>query len=254
MHTTSKKAWLALLAAVLLAAPAFAQATQAGGTDAQILQDVQKQLGKKQWSNVTATVDDRIVTLSGTVGLYNDKVNAEKKASRVKNVSDVVNNIQVAGDNISDDELFAKLADRLRYDRIDLGIMFNNFDLDVKNGVVTISGNARSPADAASAVAIVQNTAGVKDVIDNIEVAPPSIMDDRLRVAIARAIYRDPVLQKYALDPQAPIRIIVQNGHVTLDGMVLNAMDKQVAGIRANGVAGVFSVKNNLMVANQKPR
>ena len=72
--------------------------------------------------------------------------------------------------------------------------------------------------------------------------------DDRIRRAVYRAIYGYPALQKYALGVQQPIRIIVKNGNVTLEGVVDNDADKNIANIRANGVSGVFSVKNNLQV------
>jgi osmotically-inducible protein OsmY len=90
---------------------------------------------------------------------------------------------------------------------------------------------------------------GVKDVIDNIKLEPVSQFDDGLRLRTARAIYGDTVLSKYAIDPAQPIRIIVANGHVTLYGTVDSAMDKQVAGLRANQLPGVFSVDNRLIVS-----
>jgi len=91
----------------------------------------------------------------------------------------------------------------------------------------------------------------VKDVVDNIEVAPVSPMDDRIRLAEARAIYGFPQLNKYAIDPAKPIRITVVNGNVTLSGVVDTQADKDVANIRANGVPGVFKVVNNLEVVGE---
>jgi osmotically-inducible protein OsmY len=91
----------------------------------------------------------------------------------------------------------------------------------------------------------------VKDVIDEISVDPVSPMDDRIRLAVYRAVYGFSSLNKYAIDPAQPIRISVQNGHVTLFGTVLNKADKEAAGLRANGVPGVFSVTNNLQIAGQ---
>jgi hyperosmotically inducible periplasmic protein len=85
-------------------------------------------------------------------------------------------------------------------------------------------------------------------VIDNISIAPVSIFDDGVRLRALQAIYRDPVLSKYAMDPAHPIRIIVTNGHVTLYGSVDNAMDKNIAGIRANQIFGAFTVNNKLVV------
>ena len=89
---------------------------------------------------------------------------------------------------------------------------------------------------------------GVKDVVDNIKVSPVSGFDDRIRISALRAIYRDPVLGRYASDPAKPIRIVVDNGKLSLYGTVATAMDKQIAGMRANQVFGVFSVQNNLEV------
>jgi hyperosmotically inducible periplasmic protein len=78
-----------------------------------------------------------------------------------------------------------------------------------------------------------------------------SIFDDQIRMSALRAIYRDPVLNRYAIDPALPIRIVVDNGKLTLYGTVMNSMDKQIAGIRAGQVFGVLQVQNNLEVAKQ---
>jgi hyperosmotically inducible periplasmic protein len=106
------------------------------------------------------------------------------------------------------------------------------------------------PVAADSAVSLASHFPGVQDVIDNIQVDPLSPMDNQTRLAVYRAIYGYPSLNKYAIDPAQPIRITVVNGNVTLNGVVLNKADKDVAGIRANGVPGVFKVTNNLQVAN----
>jgi len=122
----------------------------------------------------------------------------------------------------------------------------------VQNGVVTLGGVAYGPTDKDSALSLVANYPGVKDVVDSIEVAPTSPMDDRIRVATARAVYGAPQLNKYAIDPAKPIRITVINGNVTLSGVVDNQTDKDVANIKANGVSGVFKVTNNLQVAGSQ--
>jgi hypothetical protein len=90
----------------------------------------------------------------------------------------------------------------------------------------------------------------VQDVVNNIQVDPLSPMDDRSRLQVYRAIYGYPSLNKYALNPAQPIRITVVNGNVTLNGVVDSQADKNVAGIRANSVPGIFKVVNNLQVAN----
>jgi hyperosmotically inducible periplasmic protein len=132
--------------------------------------------------------------------------------------------------------------------RVGYDITFDYFALNVKDGVVTVEGQDRTGVGRDEALADIQNTPGVKDVIANISLEPVSLFDDGLRLRAARAIYSDSVLSKYAIDPARPIRIIVDNGHVTLYGSVDNTMDKNVAGIRANQLFGAFSVENKLVV------
>jgi osmotically-inducible protein OsmY len=88
----------------------------------------------------------------------------------------------------------------------------------------------------------------VKDVVNDIKVASASIFDDQIRIRAAKAIYRDSVLSRYAIDPAFPIRIVVDNGKLSLYGTVATQMEKNVAGIRANQIFGAFSVQNNLQV------
>ena len=159
---------------------------------------------KEKFRGVSASADDGIVTLSGTVELFIDKQNAEKRVRKVKNVDSVRNHIQIAGKKVTDAELRETLANKLRYDRVGYRIVFNNLMVDVENGAVTIGGKVRDYPDRNSAIAIVETTPGVKDVTDEIDVAPVSNFDDELRVRLARAIYGHSGLQKYALDLQAP--------------------------------------------------
>jgi len=125
---------------------------------------------------------------------------------------------------------------------------FDYFALGVKDGVVTVEGADRTGVGRDEALADIYNQPGVKDVVENISLEPVSPFDDGIRLRTARAIYRDSVLSKYAIDPAHPIRIIVVNGHVTLYGAVDSAMDKTIAGLRANQVFGAFSVDNKLVV------
>ncbi|CAN5644493.1 hypothetical protein BH10ACI4_BH10ACI4_30020 [soil metagenome] len=241
-------AGLVLMFAVAGLPSAWAQA--AGGNDAQIQADVTKALDNKKFKDVKSTVQNGVVTLTGTVDLYSDKEDADKRAHHRKNVKAVQNMIEVEGQTVDDVQLRNKLAEKLAYDRVGYGTTaFNALTIGVQNGVVTLGGVAYGPTDKDSALSLVSNYPGVKDVVDNIEVAPTSPMDDRIRLAEARAIYGAPQLNKYALDPAKPIRITVVNGNVTLSGVVDNQMDKDVANIRANGVPGVFKVVNNLQVA-----
>jgi osmotically-inducible protein OsmY len=240
----------ALLAGVLCAGSwTFAHA-QAGGDDEKIQADVQKALDNKRFSNVKVAVQNGAVTLTGTVDVYSAKEDADKKAHHRKNVKAVENEITVAGPMVEDVTLRDKLAEKLAYDRVGYGTTaFNAITIGVQNGVVTLGGVAYDPTDKASALGLVENYPGVKDVVDNIEVAPTSPMDDQIRIAEARAIYGFPMLNKYSIDPAKPIRITVVNGNVTLSGVVDSQADKDAAGLRANGVPSVFKVTNNLQVA-----
>ena len=211
----------------------------------------QAKLDKKQFKDVKVTVENSIATLTGTVDLYEYKADAGKRVQKVKGIAGVRNQIQVAGPSVSDDQLKAKLLEKLQYDRVGYGNAFNSISLDVQNGVVTLGGHARTDVDKDSAMALVSTYPGVKDVVEEISVDPVSIMDDQIRLAVARAVYGYTTLNKYAIDPAKPIRISVQNGHVELYGVVDSKADSDVAYLRANGVPGVFSVTNHLQVANQ---
>ena len=126
--------------------------------------------------------------------------------------------------------------------------VFDNLEYRVDGSQVTLSGQVVRPTLKSGAENVVKNIEGVEKVTNNIEVLPLSPNDDRLRVAIYRAIYGHPALQRYSVRSVPPIHIIVKSGSLTLEGVVANEGDKNIANIRANGVSGVFSVKNNLRV------
>jgi osmotically-inducible protein OsmY len=243
-----------LVAVVMLGVAVWAQqpASGTGRYDADIQQRVTKLLASKsKWKNITATTDDAIVTLTGTVEVYIDKLDAGRKVDKVEHVDGVRNHVEVTS-SASDSDLQSKLSDKLAYDRIGQGITFNALTLSIQNGVATVGGDVRDYSSRDSALAIVETTPGVKDVIDNINVLPTSPFDDDLRIRVARAIYGSPALSRYAIDPQRPIRIIVDNGNVTLYGVVSSQLDKQVAETQARSVPHVFSVKNELVVAGKQ--
>lgn len=252
MTTITRLTGLFLMMTISLL-PAVAQQPAGGGRyDQEVQAEVTKVLNSKdKWKGITAGVEDGIVLLQGTAKLYIDKLDAAKKVAKVKHVEGVRNHVEVTT-TVSDDQLLETLSNKLRYDRVFQGIMFNNLALKVENGAVTVSGDVIDYPSRDSALAIVEITPGVKDVVDEINVLPTSQFDDDLRVRIARAIYGYPTLRKYGLDPQKPIRIVVQNGHVTLYGVVDSKMDKQIAETQAKLVPNVFSVDNRLVVANQK--
>src|SRR6202171_1308714 len=244
-----QKQGLVVTMALLVLLSITAMATT-GRYDQQIQQTVSHKLhDAKQLQSVNSSVEDGIVTLTGTVGLYQDKLGAAKKIKKRANVTGVRNDIAVAGETVPDGQLQQKLAKKLAYDRVGYyDNAFNYLALSVKDGVVTINGDTVTDVAKDSALAIVARTPGVKDVVSQVTVLPVSIFDDSIRVLTARAIYRDSVLGRYASDPVHPIRIVVDNGHVTLYGTVESAMDKTIAGMRASAVPGAFSVENKLVV------
>jgi len=126
--------------------------------------------------------------------------------------------------------------------------VFDNLAYRVDGSTVTLMGQATRPTLKSDAENVVKRIEGVEHVKNEIEVLPVSPNDDRIRRAVYRAIYSDPTMDRYAIQAIPPIHIIVKNGNVSLEGVVAAEADKNIAGIRANGVSGVFSVKNNLTV------
>jgi hyperosmotically inducible periplasmic protein len=130
--------------------------------------------------------------------------------------------------------------------------VFDNIAYKVDGSTVTLLGEVVRPVTKSDAESAVKHIEGVEKVDNQIDVLPPSPMDDGLRRRLYRSIYGYPALEKYALGVQKPIRIIVKSGRVTLEGVVDNDSDKNLAGLRANSVPGIFSVTNNLQVVPSK--
>ena len=223
---TKTRGWLSSVTALALAV-SIAQAVPSAmaenaPNDSWIQAELTKSLNNARFKDVHTSVQNGIVSLTGSVNVYAVKADAEKKAHKAKAIA-VRDDIQVTGPAVPDDVLQRKLLSKIQSDRIGYGTTtFNAISLSVENGVVTLGGSAYGPVDKDYAINDVSYTAGVKDVVDNIRV-----------------------------DPAKPIRIVVQNGDVTLEGVVINQADKEVAGLRANGVPGVFKVTNELQVANR---
>jgi hyperosmotically inducible protein len=133
--------------------------------------------------------------------------------------------------------------------------VFDNLSYKVDpDGTVTLLGQVANPVLKSDAENVVKRIEGVTRVVNNIEALPTSMMDDRIRRAVYRAIYGNSVLSPYQLRAVPPIHIIVKNGHVTLEGVVAREMDKTIAYMQANKVSGVFSVTNNLAVEEDEKK
>jgi hyperosmotically inducible protein len=144
-----------------------------------------------------------------------------------------------------------RIAKQVRHELIMLPYygVFDDLGFNVNGGTVTLYGQVTRPTLKSDAANVVKRVEGVTNVVNNIEVLPLSPEDDRIRRAAFRAIYGDNVLStRYGFQAVPSIHIIVKNGHVRLEGVVANEGDKNIAGIRANGVPGAFSVENDLKV------
>lgn len=133
--------------------------------------------------------------------------------------------------------------------------VFDNLSYKVdSDGTVTLLGQVARPVLKSDAENSVKRIEGVERVVNNIEVLPASPADDRIRREVYRAIYGNSALSEYQLRAVPPIHIIVKGGHVTLEGVVARTMDKQIAGVQANSVPGIFSVTNNLAVEEEEKK
>ncbi len=146
------------------------------------------------------------------------------------------------------------LRDAVRHELVMLPYysVFDNFEYKVDNGTVTLYGEVTRPVLKSDAERAVKHIPGVVNVISNIKVLPLSPFDNQIRAAEYRSIFGFGSLYRYAMGANPSIHIIVDNGHVTLKGVVANQGDKNLAYIRANGVPGVFSVTNDLLVEEKE--
>ena len=153
----------------------------------------------------------------------------------------------------SPDRVQERLEKEVRHELVMLRFygVFDNLEFKVDGRRVTLLGQVTSPTLKTEAERVVKGIEGVESVDNQIEVLPLSPNDDRIRRAVYRAIYGNPNLDRYALRAIPTIHIIAKNGNVTLEGVVATEADKNIAGIQANSVPGVFSVKNNLRVEKE---
>ena len=143
-----------------------------------------------------------------------------------------------------------RLANQVRHELVMLPFysVFDNLLFQVDGHAIILSGQVSRPTLKADAERVVRRVEDVETVVNHIEVLPHSAHDDEIRLAIYRALYGHAALNRYVLHSVPPIHIIVRRGNVALEGAVATATEKQIAGMLANGVSGVFSVTNNLRV------
>jgi hyperosmotically inducible periplasmic protein len=161
------------------------------------------------------------------------------------------------GGTALDQKAMARVYKEVRHELVMLPFygVFDNLAYKVDpDGTVTLLGQVARPVLKSDAENVVKKIEGVERVVNNIEVLPTSPMDDRIRRDVYRAIYGNPALSEYQVRAVPPIHIIVNNGRVTLEGVVARAMDKQIAGVQANSVPGIFAVTNNLKVEEEEKK
>lgn len=158
----------------------------------------------------------------------------------------------IAAAGLASNKQSASLGNEVRHELLMLPYynVFNALSFTIEGShTVVLNGQVTGPTLKADAEAAVRSVTGVERVVNDIEVLPLSPFDNTIRLTTYRAIYSRPGFEKYALQPEAPIRIIVKNGNVTLEGSVDSALDKQLAEMAARMVPGVFSVTDNLEVS-----
>jgi hyperosmotically inducible protein len=149
-----------------------------------------------------------------------------------------------------------RIAKEVRHELVMLPYysLFDDLEYSVNGGTVTLLGSVTNPTLKSDAENVVKRIEGVTQVNNQIKVLPPSPMDDQIRRQVARAISNQGGLYRYFMGAVPSIHIIVDNGHVTLKGVVDNQADDTQAKLAANQVPGVFSVKDELQIANQSQK
>jgi hyperosmotically inducible protein len=217
--------------------------------DAQTTAGIQSRLYHAQvykHGDVQVAYANGVATLTGTVDNLGSKLDAEKAARKTPGVTSVVDNIQVRADDVTVQQLLEKARHEIVI-YYAYGI-FDNVNLEAQGDKLIVSGQVTQPFKKADIGNMLTRVKGVATVVNDLEVLPTSTFDDRLRLQIARAIYRDPFFLHYADQPLPPIHIIVKNGNVTLEGVVANTMDRTKADLAARGVGLSFSVVDNLRI------
>jgi len=205
----------------------------------------QHRLTEKEGAYIQVTVDDHIVTLSGTVPSLRLMRDAEEQAWHANNDVRVESHLSVHSTK-TDGQLAEEVARAIRrYPRNDI---FDWVDASVQNGVVTLTGAVTQPYRKTDYMKVLEEVPGVKQIENGLRVLPLSNFDDEIRRTAARAIYQDPLFAKYAHETFPPIHIIVENGKLTLKGIVATPMEKQIAEANVRTRVMAFAVVNNLSV------
>ena len=233
---------------VLLWAVSASTAAQRAISDEAIGRLITQRLLDKDIARVSVAVASGVVTLRGTVPTLWVKQRAIEEAGRVDDVISVVSELTVPRGE-SDERIAEEVAQRLQ--RYVFFTIFDDADVNVHSGVVTLSGRVTMPFKAEAFVDLAAHVRGVQEVRNEVRTLPTSLFDDQLRYAVARAIYGDSLFSRYAIDTSPPVHIIVEHGNVTLTGVVGSEVERRTAEAIARGTFSVMSVTNKLRVERE---
>jgi hyperosmotically inducible protein len=233
---------------ILAIAAQVAFAKKQMDSTAQITAKIQDKLYHAQvfkHGNVQVNVDNGVATLTGTLDSVGFKMDAERAAGKVDGMT-VVDNIVVRAEDVTP----SQVADEARKEILTYYAytIFDNISLQLQDGRLVVSGQVTQPFKKGDIGNFLSHIKGVAEFDNNLEVLPTSQYDDRLRLAIARAIYRDPFFIHYADQALPPIHIVVKNGNVTLEGVVANQLDRTKAEADARLAATFFNFTDNLRI------
>jgi osmotically-inducible protein OsmY len=217
-----------------------------GISDADLTRNVQRQISKLDYGSrrPVVTVKDGVVSVEGTVVSLWLKEETINRILKVEGVQSIMSDLTIARAE-SDEKLSEEVANKVR--SYDLFTVYDNFEGRVKNGVVYLAGAVTEPKKMTDVVERIAKIKGVQAIDNKVTVLPPNQQDDRLRVAVATAIYRQPEFERYSMaDP--PIHVIVQNSRVYLIGVVRAEIEKRKALEAARFVEGTLGVEDRIQV------
>ena len=236
------------LVALFLAGAGNALAQRSQLSDEAVARAVVERLISHDVTGVSVSVESHIVTLRGTVPTLWMKDRAREQALKVPDVVTVLSEVAVARGE-SDEVIADLVATRLR--RYVFLTIFDDADVEVDHGVVTLTGRVTMPYKAEAFADLAARVPGVQEVRNQVKALPVSTFDDQLRYAVARGIYGDELFARYAIEANPPVHIVVEHGNVTLTGVVFSEVERRKAEAIARSTFAVMSVTNKLRVETE---
>jgi osmotically-inducible protein OsmY len=239
------RAALPYILCALTLAPTADAGQVAASADQQLKARVEQRLSQRRVRGITVAARDGSVTLAGPVASVGAKQDLVAEVLKVDGVKEIVSELTI-GRAENDRALAERVADQVR--RSSYFTVFDDVEIGVENGVVTLTGYVTQPIKSEDLARRVSHVDGAQDFVNRLEVLPASIGDDRLRNIIANAIYRDPSFSNYASQAVPPVHIIVRNSSVLLTGVVNSEVERRQAENIVRGIPGIIGVQNTLRV------